>query len=644
MAKNPTVAQPAASNANANIQDQPVITQQPQGAHAQATDYVQKGRSLTGAGQAFNFSTSAGIATDIVEQFSEALVPVNARPNSIPKMVSLFDRDASRFPLTMVLVYHIADKVAYVHPVILESSVSGMARIVEEVPAAGRQGVGGYGGQNNYGTEQIYLEPAADQVVLSKNFVPTVLQFLQVLHTDLTNVVIAGVTSLPKYFDIKVHLPAMMYYSTQAIDQVVALGNDEYLRFYTVKDLKNAPINVGISVEPGKLNHSPLGNPFRGDIAMHLTRATPNEMNTLQVNSGDLGYVYGYMDMMYVSQANRQEVINHLRVTQPQRPTAALRYAPMFVTSLVDRPAEQGLPIEHLLFNMMAPYFLEESGRWVEGFYRPENSRDIIPLQDFGAIGYEVNPMDPDGDALTKPLDVTSTTYTLEAHHQLCREVFFDNLEAAMDIPTSGPISWFQQLWNGESLQKHLVQGAVNLFGQAFLQTFVPVPGKTHAGSIIKDGGDLGMFPYGDYINERGERRSSSEIFNYLGWLNFVKGDAMQMKRWSDVCEVNDGNVGEARYQEMRLKMMMEITQGTFELRGYYRRRFINPAFISALVTCARAQELVIQTNYLNVGGVPTQRGNAYFQLSGGMSARNPAQQPQAGGPRGAFGGAINLW
>jgi hypothetical protein len=636
MAKNPTAGRTIADQLNeqgATAAHQPQPNTPPAGSvHINVGDYVQKGRSLTGVGQAFNFSTSAGVASDIVDQFNEALAPVNARASAITKQVCLFDRDASRFPLTMVLVYHIDDVYAYIHPIILESSVAGLSRIVEEVPVIlQRQGAGI--NQQNYNTEQIYLEAGADQVVLSPTFAPTVLEFLKTLHPNLAHIVIAGVTSLPKYFDIKTHLPALMYFSTQAIDQIVALGNDDYLRFYTIKDLQNAPINVGISIEPGKLNHNPLGTPVRSDIAMHLTRNAPNEMNTLQVNNGNLGYVYGYMDMMYVSQVARQEVLNELRISQPQRDTRAMRYAPVFVTTLVDRPAEQGLPTEHLLFNMMAPYFLEESGRWVEGFYRPENQRDVVALQDFGAIGLEVNPMDPEGNALTKALDVTSINYTLEAHHQLCRQIFFDNLEVAIDIPASGPISWFQQMFNGEDVQKHLIQAAVNLFGTAFLQTFHPQPGKTHADSVIKEyGGDLGMFPHGDYINERGERRPSAEIFNYLGWLNFVEGKDDQMKRWS-----------EARYQELRLKMMMEITQGTFELRGYHRRRIINPAFIAALVTCARAQHLVIQTNFMNLGNEPTQRGNAYFQLSGGMSVRGPAQQPQAGGPRGAFGGSVNL-
>lgn len=618
--------------------------QQPQ--HAQPTNQYQptdnaalyqmtpRGSALSsdGSGVGPVFMRDNGLANELLNRFTAELNNYNKTVNAIQLNAVLMDAETSKFPATMVLVYHVdAYNTAYVQPLILEASISQMPNLIEQVEIEDNSRVNHGYSYSRTTQETIHLEAAPSQILMSPNFAPTAIEHLRRTNDHIEHVIVCGGSIIPRHFNVETQFIPLCYYACQAVIQVLAISQDQYLKFMDVGGMKRAPLSVKIAAEPGATHETSTGKKIAAPIAISIDQQLQQQVNTFQGAQQSLGYLFGYMDLLYTAPTVRAAYANEMRNrNQLQRSLEATRYRPMFVITMTDRPESHGINLEHFIVNAAMVVELERSGRWAEAFYRPERREEVNPLQDFGAIGYEVNPMDPENGKLM-PIKTDGVEYSLATHVQLVNTVCFPSLEVAIDVPLCGDVAFME---NMIAVKGMLIQAAVNLFGtQMFGQEYdchEPDPKKN---KVVKM--DLGLFPAGSYTNQRGESRDIREVYNYLGWLNFTQGDEARMKDWSMLNEDNF-YIG-PKAQKMRYDQMMNITQGTFKQDDIINRLVLDEQFLAAVYRCMVKSGIGIYSSATTMQQANIERGNAYWGVAAGMTPASGMSQAPQQGRRGGF-------
>lgn len=593
-----------------------------------------RGSALGDAGSGLGpvFMRDNGLGNEILTRFTAELNNYNKTVNAIQLNAVLMDAETSKFPATMVLVYHVdSNNTAYVQPLILESSISQMPNLVEQIEIEDQSRTN-YGYQYSRTTQEtIHLEAAPSQILMSPNFAPTVIEHLKKTNEHIEHIVVCGGSIIPRNFNVETHFIPLCYYACQAVVQVLAISQDQFLKFMDVSGMKRAPLSVKIAAEPGATFETSTGKKLAAPIAISIDQQLQQQVNTFQGTQQSLGYLYGYMDLLYTAPQVRAAYANEMRNRgQLQRSLEATRYRPMFVMTMTDRPESHGINLEHFIINAAMVVELERTGRWAEAFYRPERREEVNPLQDFGAIGYEVNPMDPENGKLM-PIKTDGVEYSLSTHVQLVNTVCFPSLEVAIDVPLCGDVAFME---NMIAVKGMLIQAAINLFGtQMFGQEYDCYDPDPKKNKVIKM--DLGLFPAGTYTNHRGETRDIREVYNYLGWLNFTQGDEAKMKDWSKLNE--DNFYLGPKAQKMRFDQMMDITQGSFKQDDIINRLVLDEQFLAAVYRCMTKSGIGIYSSATTMHQANAERGNAYWGVAAGMTPTSGMSQAPQQGRRGNF-------
>lgn len=342
-------------------------------------------------------------------------------------------------------------------------------------------------------------------------------------------------------------------------------------------------------------------HPVRANVQFTMS-VSPRD-NTQQARSSDIAYVNGYMDLVWINQA--ETGINTYFNQQQQQPKF---YRPRFV--MTDMQCKKLNTISAQLLAILQVATLNENGAWARAF----TNESHIAERDFGAVGLEVPTRNPDGTVSTKRIDTRSADFKMENLYRFISDTVENNLLFTMHVPECGPDTWINRVFadaaqGSPNATAALINGANMLTNNKFSEFF-----NDNVVCITEDNRIIN----GYYYDLKG-RKCDIRDNDYLFTLNTSgEVDLGVIRRFSDT-----------HYPtaplDVRMSERMQIIKGilgeSVVFTGYSTPVTISPAFISALVRGAAASGFSWQVQDSGQDITTMQRG--YAQLDGRFNVGN---------------------
>lgn len=362
-----------------------------------------------------------------------------------------------------------------------------------------------------------------------------------------------------------------------------------------------------------------VGNPVRGDVVASFTSQQNTQNGNQSVNSGDktatISQISGFIDIVYAPV--NQAVMNnpwaqHQQNQQPQ--SKQLYVARMVVTDIESNyactPAAQLLALTTALA-------AREDHNWLQAF-RPTQTVGEVDLRDIGALGIEAN-FDNNPNGIGSRIDTKSDSFRTEDLGMLVGALFQQGLIISMDIPESGPQSWYQSqlvqaIYGDVKPMQNIINTANQLTNGAFSRYF------TAGSPIFVDTGN--RVHLGHYYDKHGVKRDIRDI-DYLAVANLVgEKDPAAIRDWSDTFTQIQYPLNQRL--QARKRIIMSLTGQTAEFTGFAQRVTFSTRFLEALAMGVRDAGLNVRVvTPMNSAMFNNQRGVANY-VGSALMGNNP--------------------
>jgi hypothetical protein len=438
---------------------------------------------------------------------------------------------------------------------------------------------------------------------------------------------------IPRDFDIKD--PTLI--ESVGVNAGLACGTELAARRSNFHDINIAQMgqnsNLTIFVNYGRQQQKDIvALPVRSDLrTIFKVQNQQGRNNDLSLNSQDssmtLAEISSFVDLVWVG-----EEVNVYNPYQPIRQNNQ-NYAARLVITDIDNL--RGYTPGSLLLAIATVEAISHDNNWILAFRPQSMDRNTIDIGDIGALGYENN-FTADKANYGKRVDTKSGNFDTQNLSTLISSLIKPGIMISMDVPESGPQTWYTSLFNqastGNGNAITLLMNAANSltngrFGSKFSGTpFVDTDNRIHLGY---------------YYSKNGEKKDIRDI-DYLAVANLVgEKEPNKIRDWSDTFTRSDFSLA-MRLAE-RKRIIDELTSGTAVYTGFARRVTFSVAFIEALVSGCREAGLSVNVNTpLSASEFNNARGVGNFvsealvgKMSQGFIHANPMYQGFAGQPMG---------